>query len=380
MRPQRILFLYSSLGVGGAERQLALLAPRLRERGFQPLVATLRLAGRYLDELTALGIPTFHVGMRSRSDLRGALRGYRLWRTRPDVVFTQSIDAHMIGYAVAHRARAPHVVAEHGGAGIRRGLHHVLATRLVAPRVDRAVAVSESQLPDLLRLGYRERTIRVIPNGLPDLRPIRSRGDVRRELGLGDDEVVAALVATLRPEKRADRFIDAVTRAHARESRVRGLLVGGGPQLEAMRARAEAGGDAVLVLGERSDVADLMTAADAVCLSSDVEGLPMTALEAMALARPVISTDVGGLHDAVLPGRTGWLVSRSTDALAAALLELAGDLPHGRAMGEEARSLFRERYTVERMADAYVALFREVAGAGRRTGPPVAGFRGDPHG
>jgi glycosyltransferase involved in cell wall biosynthesis len=358
----RILFLYSTLTVGGSESQLALLVPGLRDRGFQPTVATLRFQGRYFEELIADGIPCRFVAMRSRADLAGAARGYRLWRERPDVVFTQSIDAHVIGAAIARRARVPLVNVEQGGIGIHRGLHRRWLTKLVAPSTDRVVAVSEAQRPELLGLGYRSDAITVIPNGTRVLTPTRSRGEMRAELGLSDEDVVVLEVATLRPEKRADVFVDAVTEARRRDPRVRGLLAGGGPQLEAMRQRAAAAGDAVRVLGERRDVVELMHCADAVCLSSDVEGLPMTLAEGMAASRPVIATAVGGVLEAVVPGRTGWLVPRGDHAaFAAAIVELAGDLARAAAMGAEGLGRYRERFTVEAMVAAYEALLLGVA-------------------
>ena len=368
MRRPQILFLYSSLTIGGAERQLALLAPRLRDRGFEPNVAILRIAGHFFEELRGAGIPVSHVRMRSRSDLRGAHRAYRLWRTHPDVVFTQSIDAHVIGHAIAFRARAPHVAAEHGGAGIHRGMHRRLAARLVAPRVARVVAVSRSQLPDLHGLGYRDDRVRVIPNGLPTLRPTRDRAEVRSELGLHDDDVAAVLVAVLRPEKRADRFVDAVARAHSLDRRVRGIVVGGGPLLDEIQVRARAADSGVIVLGQRTDVPELIAAADVVCVTSDVEGLPMSALEAMALARPIVATDVGGLHEVVVPGRTGSLISTTdTTELSDELLRLASDPARRAAMGDEALRRFNDTYTVERMVDGYVALFSDLLeDAGRR--------------
>ena len=368
MREPRILFLYSSLTVGGAERQLAVLAPRLRDRGYEPHVAILRIAGHSFEELRGAGIPVAHARMHSRSDLRGALRAYRLWRMHPDLVFTQSIDAHVIGHAVALRARAPHVAAEHGGAGIHRGAHRTLAARLVAPRVARAVAVSRSQLPDLRRLGYPEERVRVIPNGLPALRPTRARSEVRRELGLGEDDVAAVLVAVLRPEKRADRFVEAVARAHSVDPRVRGIVVGGGPLLAEVQALCRAVDSGVLVLGQRTDVPELIAAADVVCVTSDVEGLPLSALEAMALARPIVATDVGGMRDVVVPGRTGALVSTTdTSAFSNALLDLASDPARRTSMGEEALRRFNEEYTLERMIDGYAALFSEILEArGRR--------------
>jgi glycosyltransferase involved in cell wall biosynthesis len=298
--------------------------------------------------------------MSSRFDLRGARRAYGLWRTDPDVVFTHSVDAHLVGHAIAARVKVRHVAAEHGGPGIARRPHHRLVTRLVAPRTARVVAIDDSQRPDLVRIGYREQAIRIIPNGIPEPQVRRSRKETRREVGFGDDDIVAVLVAALRPEKRADRFIDGVARAHASDGRIRGLVVGAGPGLDDANERAGATSGVVRVLGERTDVPDLMAASDVVCLSSDVEGLPMTVLEALALAKPVIASDVGGLRNAIAPGETGWLVRPDPDAFARALLELAGDRERAHAMGQAGLAVFRERYTVEHMVDRYAALLSEV--------------------
>jgi len=135
--------------------------------------------------------------------------------------------------------------------------------------------------------------------------------------------------------------------------------------------------EVVHVLGERSDVPDLIAAADVVCLTSSFEGLPMTVLEAMALSRPVVATRVGGIPDAVTDGRTGRLVPPGdTDAFAEALIELARVPALRRTMGEAASVDYRERYTLEAMAERY----GEVLGAlvdsrGDRT-PRCGGARG----
>src|SRR5262249_59987651 len=97
----------------------------------------------------------------------GLAGAYRLGRFRPDVVFTSSVDAQVVGQLIAVRADARHVTAEHGGAGIPRAFHRRLLVRLVAPRVDRVVAVSESQLREVRGLGFPPGRARVIPNGKP---------------------------------------------------------------------------------------------------------------------------------------------------------------------------------------------------------------------
>ncbi|MDQ3671863.1 MAG: glycosyltransferase [Actinomycetota bacterium] len=362
----RVLILCNALEVGGAERSLGLLVPGLRDRDFEPFVATLRRTGRYFDELRSEGIPGTFVDMRSRWDLRGGLRAYRLGRVRPDVVLTHSIDADLLGQLIAFRLGVPHVAIEQGGVGIPRGRHRVVLVRAVAPRVDRVVAVSATQIPELLGLGYKEDRVRVIPNGVAGHHPSRAREEVRKELGFGPSDVVAALVAGLRPVKRPDLFVEAVARARRQDPRVHGLVVGGGPQFDEIARQAQALDGGVRLLGERADVADLMVAADAVCLSSDVEGLPLAVVEAMSLAKPVISTDVGGLRDAVVPGETGWLVPRrDPDAYAEALVQLAADAPRARQMGEHGEKRFQEQFTAEAMNDRYADVLSEVVSAGR---------------
>jgi glycosyltransferase involved in cell wall biosynthesis len=368
--------LFSTLGVGGRERQLALLLPELKARGFEPLVATLRHRGPHFESLERQGLSIRFVGMRSRADLRGMASAYSLWREKPSVVFTSSIDAQLIGHLVATRAGAVHVTVEHAGAGLPRALHRRLLVRAVAPRVDRAIAVSATQLDELQRLGFEADRITVIPNGIPVPLPTRPRQAVRAELGLSEDEVLALLVATLRPEKRADTFVEAVRQAHASEPRVRGVIVGGGPLLERMRSLAAETPEVVKVLGERGDVADLITASDLVCLTSAFEGLPMTILEAMALARPVVATRVGGIPDAVTDGRTGRLVaSGDVTAFAEALLEFARSPDLRRTMGKAANAAYLERYTLESMAERYADLLSELANSGleRRGRRPRAG-------
>jgi len=315
--------------------------------------------------------------MRSRIDLRGIARAYGLWRLRPDIVFTSSVDAQVIGQLVATRAGAVHITVEHGGAGLPRALHRRMLVRAVAPRIARVVAVSATQLDELQRLGFRPERITVIPNGIPAPLPTRPREAVRAELELAEGDVLALLVATLRPEKRAEAFVDAVRRAHAREPRVRGVVAGGGPQLAWVQLLAAEEPEVVRVLGERSDVADLMAAADVVCLTSNFEGLPMTVLEAMALSRPVIATRVGGVPDAVTDGRTGRLVPPGdTDAFAEALVELARAPALRRAMGEAASVDYRERYTLEAMAERYGEVLGGLVESRGDCTPRCGGARG----
>jgi glycosyltransferase involved in cell wall biosynthesis len=143
--------------------------------------------------------------------------------------------------------------------------------------------------------------------------------------------------------------------ARERDPRIRGVIAGRGPMLEPARRAAAQTNGAVQVLGERADVPDLIHAASAVCLTSAFEGLPMVVLEAMALARPVVSYRVGGIAEAVADGKTGLLAPPGDrSALADRLVELARLPHHARAeMGRLARERFLLRYGIEPMIDRY---------------------------
>jgi len=362
--PPRILALYSTLAVGGAERQLDILARGLRTRDFELVVATLRHRGKYFESLRDSGFATAHANMQSRTDIVGAVRGYNLWRNGPALVLTQSVNAHVIGHAIARRAGAAHVAVEQGP-GTHLGPQQRGLVRLVARRVDRVVAVSRAQIPELRRLGYRTEAIEVIPNGSTEPVPVRSSAEVRRELGLGERDIVVLLVAALRPEKRPDVFVEAIKRAHGSEPRIRGVIAGGGPLLDAVRSSGSFD-DGIHVLGERSDIPDLMNCADVVSLSSDVEGIPLAAVEAMGSSRPVIATDVGGMRE-VVSTATGVLVPPADpESFSQAILELAAAPEIRISMGLEARARFVAEFTADLMVERYARLFDEVLSVSRR--------------
>lgn len=348
----RVTFVCPTLAVGGAERLLASIVLALREHGVEPTVVALNHAGRFFDELRDAGVDARFAAMSARHDVGGLRRARSMIRAaRPDVVVSQSVAAHVVGRWATWRSGIPHVAIEHGGPGLARAAHRRLLTRLVAPHVALVIAVTEAQRPSLVADGYPAERIVVIPNGIPEPRPTRDRGVVRDELGVGDGELLALLVAVLRPEKQATLFVDAVAAARARGFRVRGAVAGSGPDLGRVRERARMS-DGVVVLGERHDVADLISAADVVCLTSAAEGLPIVVLEAMALGRPVLSTAVGGVPEAL--GGAGILVETgSVAAVTDALCAAASDLARLANLGRAARERYVLRFAMERAAERY---------------------------
>jgi glycosyltransferase involved in cell wall biosynthesis len=188
--------------------------------------------------------------------------------------------------------------------------------------------------------------------------------DVAPSPELSGDGFPALCVAGLRPEKRVDLFIEAVGEARRENGTVRGYVAGEGRERQRLEAPAERNG--VELLGARADVLDLVAAAGAVCLPSEAEAMPMSLLEAMALGRPVIATDVGGNAELVRHGETGYLLPPGDGrALTRAIVELAGDTARAEEMGAAGRSLQRERFRGEQMVDGYRAAFERAIERGQ---------------
>jgi glycosyltransferase involved in cell wall biosynthesis len=270
-----------------------------------------------------------------------------------------------VGEAIARRSHAVHVYNEHTpltptGRLLPPRPHQRALTRLVARAVDDVVAVTERQVAPLEALGYPRRRIEVVPNGVF----ARDVEGVLPSPELNGDGFSVLCVAGLRPEKRVDLFIDAVGAARSRNPAVRGYVAGEGRERERLEARARSNG--VELLGARRDVLELTAAAGAMCLPSEAEALPMSILEAMALARPVVATDVGGTRDLVRDGETGHLVPPGDGAaLTRALLALAEHPRAAEEMGAAGRQLQRERFTGEAMVEGYARAFEEAVQRGQ---------------
>jgi glycosyltransferase involved in cell wall biosynthesis len=366
----RLLFVCPDMHRGGAERQWATLIPALARRGAEVRLVCLYDEGPLFDEVRAAGVAAECLGLSGPSDPRGLRRALAEARGRPDVVVTRTVSPQLIGQAIAWRAGAAHVFNEHtpltpAGELLAIRPRQRLLRRLVAPHVHRLIQVSDRQAAPLVALGYRRERIVTVSNGVfaDDVKAMTDRDAMRASLGIGDREFAVLCVANLRPEKGVEAFVEAVARAQRARGDLglRGLVAGDGPErgrLDRLIAKV----DGLELLGSRGDMPDLIVACDAVALLSQAEALPMSILEAMALGRPVVTSDVGGAGEAVVDGETGIVVpAGDTDAAAAALAKLAGDPTAAQAMGERGRTRQRERFDGEAMVDGYWRAFAEVA-------------------
>jgi glycosyltransferase involved in cell wall biosynthesis len=243
---------------------------------------------------------------------------------------------------------------------------------MVRSRLDRIIAIAQEQRRYLIEEeGIPASQLVVIPNGIPleDLseeRRCARRREVRDSLGIDPQAPVIGITAVLRPEKNHEMCLAAFSLLRREMPSARLCVVGDGPRrafLEAERVRLGIPNGSVLFLGRRSDARWLLAGFDLSVLSSHrrVETLPLSLLEAMDCALPVVATRVGALHEMVEEGRSGLLVEPGDEAgLAAALLRLLADPALRFRMGERGKEIVRERFSVQRMVRATEDLILEL--------------------
>jgi glycosyltransferase involved in cell wall biosynthesis len=194
---------------------------------------------------------------------------------------------------------------------------------------------------------------------------------LRRELGLDQTTPLLGMVAVLRSWKGHLVFLQALRRVHEKHPDVRAVLVGDGPFRSVIQDAIRCHGleRHVLLLGHREDVAETLSALDVVVSASTAaEGIPQALLQALAMRRPVVASDVGGIPEVIRPGDTGWLVPPGDpQVLGEAILEALADREGGQRMGERGRKMVEAEYSLERMGERMETLYRAVA-AGHRDG------------
>lgn len=360
-----------SLTVGGAEVLAARLARNLRER-FRFVFVCLDELGTLGEELREEGFAVEVVGRKPGIDLAAMRRLRRLWRLhRVDLVHAHQYTPFFYAAAARGLRRWPPILfTEHGRffPDYPRK-KRMLFNRFALRRTDRVVAVGEAVRGALVENeGIRRERIEVIYNGVDAAAfecPPDDREAVRREIGVGPDDLVLIQVARLDELKDHGTAIRTIQRVAAKRKDARLVLVGDGPKrtgVEAEIARCGVGPNVRLV-GTRPDVARLLHAADLFLLTSISEGIPVTLIEAMAAGLPVVSTDVGGVAEVVADGETGLLAPSGDDeTLTRAVLRLAGDAEFrerlGRAGHERATGVFSQ----SAMHAAYARCLEEMLG------------------
>jgi glycosyltransferase involved in cell wall biosynthesis len=355
--------------MGGADSQLLSAAQELRRRGHEIFIVSMTPLGPMGLEARRVGLFTESLQMRRGvPDPRGLVRLARFARSwRPDIVHSHMVHANLLARALRFLAPVPALVSTIHNID-EGGRLRMAAYRLTNGLVDHMTIVSEAAARRFVEDRIvPERLLRVIPNGVNTERyravPAEIRENLRRLLGLTDAFVWLA-VGRFETAKDYPNMLRAFARVRERRAEARLLLVGRGSLQEETEALVRELGltDAVRFLGVRGDIPEVMSAADGYVLSSAWEGMPMVLLEAGAAGLPIVATRVGGNHEVVRDGVTGFLVpARDDGALGQGMLRLMElPAPDRRAMGDAGHQHVRSHYGLGRVAERWEELYREV--------------------
>jgi glycosyltransferase involved in cell wall biosynthesis len=384
--PVRVMRIIARLNVGGPAIHTVLLTEGLEDGEFHSLLVTGKHGEHEGDMsyvagdrgITPTVIPELGRELSWQDDLVAFWKLVGLIRSfRPQIVHTHTAKAGAIGRFAAIVAGVPvrvHTFHGHvfrGYFGPTKTQVFLWIERFLGRFTQRVVAISELQrdeLCDVYRVIPRRRCD-VIPLGF-DLRPFavaeRRRGDLRRELGAPDGRPLIGIVGRLVPIKNHAMFLDVARRVL--DVRDAGFVVVGDGELrsELERAARERGlADHVRFLGWRRDLDVIYADMDVVTLTSINEGTPVTLIEGLAAARPVVATRVGGVADVVEHERTGLLVpGGDVDGCARAVLRLLADPGLGERFGREGRERALVRYGSQRLVDDVRRLYLELLATG----------------
>lgn len=371
--PLRVLFLIDSLGHGGAEHLLSAYLRHFPDLNVAAEVCALqeRDGNPMAEPIRGLGVPvrTLAVTRLLRPDAYSQVN-HAIETAKPDVIHAQLEFATILGGLAAHRRSIPMISTLHTIGKpdplTRAALRFRIEAWSLRRLADRVVAVSEFARREYLAdFGLSPSKVVTIHNGI-DVERFRARPGMRAaarsELGIPSSVPLAITVAVLRGPKGIDDMLEAMPAAVERIPNLHYIVVGEGPARHDLeRLVSERGLDGrVIFTGNRSDVPEMLAAADVFVLPSHTEALPTAVAEAMAAGLPVVATRVGGVPEMV-DGDTGILVEPGDQhGLAVAIGDILTEPDMGSELGERGAQRAEQRFEIRKQARRLVTEYRKL--------------------
>jgi sugar transferase (PEP-CTERM/EpsH1 system associated) len=361
----KIFQVLNSLECGGLEKLTLDLSLKLTARGHTVTICCLESTGNLLNSSHAeLEVISFNKRSELDMTLPFRLAGV-ISKRKPDIVHTHNPGPLLYGTIAAKLVGVPAVI------NTRHGRAPKHTNRFVWGMNDAIVSISNDAKNELLKNNIiDQRKVSVIYNGI-DLDIFKSRisqNDVKSSLGL-DSSFVIGTVSRLSSEKDQVGLIKAFAMIVSAEPASRLVFAGDGPLKNELEGLTDNLGvkDKVSFLGFRDNVSDIMQAFDVFVLSSLQEGISLSLLEAMALGRPTVVTNVGGNPEVVVDGITGLVCPpEDPEALASAITKIMKDRDAAGGMGESGRKRVEAQFDIDMMVDRYLALYQHILN--RKTG------------
>ena len=347
----------------GGQRQVLFLAKELKKRGLPSYLVVQPHSPLYHKAIEA-DLPLIPVRIRNEFDPLAIIRLSQIMR-RKHCLFAHFHDAHStsVGSVAATLAKVPIKVCSRR---VDFPLKQNFFSRWKYRNIDVIIAISAGVKKVLVKSGISEKKIKIIPSGIDftHFERIYSRGYLRREFSFAKDDYLVGIVAHLADHKGHKYLIQATKFLKEKTDKIKLIVVGEGPlRLELNKQAKELKvDDIVYFLGFREDVPQILNSLDLFVLSSYLEGLGSSILDAMVSGLPVVATKTGGIPEVVIHNETGLLVSpRNPSSLARAILKLYNDRELAARLGMRGYELVREKFSAQTMAGKVVNLYEELA-------------------
>ena len=374
----RVLYVVENRSFGGGERGFGQLSTNLNNNRFQPFL-TAHPGGKLEEIAQRAGITFFPVDMSRKVNFKTI--GY----------LSRLISAHQIHIVHSMGARADFfarmasrnkpstavvctlaMLVEGFDVGFLRKFFYKLADRYSARYVTQYITVSKALKARLIseRIIHADK-ISVIYNGVeldqynPELyRPL----EARLSLGITDDYPIVGTIGRLVYQKGFSHFLKAAKHVYNENNQIRFVIVGHGPEDAKLKHLADSLGilPVCKFVGSRFNVAEILSAFDVFVLSSVLEGLPRVVIEAMAMARPIVATDIDGVREQINDNRTGLLVKPANPKLlATAIMELLHDKQKANHLASKAHEYAKRNFdltlTINKIESLYEHLYESIS-------------------
>ncbi len=361
------------------------LAKGLDRDKFKSIVCCLNSKGKFADELEKEGIRVIELKKRWKFDFSVIKKLIEIIKeNKINIVHTHLWGANFWGRLAAQKASVPVIIStEHNSDTWKTPLHFVI-DRYLAAKTDRIIAVSKSVKEFYVKnVGIPSGKIEVIYNGIsisehrsqitehskshsvhsPQSTVHSQDNYIRKQLAISPDETVIAMIGRLVPQKGHKDFLLALKVLTGCGFKVKGLIVGSGPQemyLKQVCDNLALNGN-VIFTGVRSDIPELFKAIDMIALPSTREGFPMIILEAMSAGVPVVASSVGGVPEVITNGFNGLLVEPENHTeLKAAFAKLIHDERLSNSLIDNARATVAKEFNLRNMIDSTQGLYEKI--------------------
>ena len=377
LSPPGLLFIVNSLELGGAEKQVVTLLNHLDADRFRLHLAYLKPSQRLLPQLDTARLDALVCCDVTRGVERRAIRqlGSLIHTRQIDAIVCTNTYSMLYGYLARQAVRERPKLATVFHTTLLRTYKEkaqMLLYQQLFKRSDLLLYVCENQRDYWRDRGLRAATDGVVHNGIDvghftDQQSPADRLALRTELGFAPQDYVIGLCSSLRPEKAHGDLLQAIGQLRSRGVAAKALFIGDGPERATIENAARDLGlrEHVVITGLQEDVRPFIGCCDVMTLVSHaIETFSLAALESMALAKPLVMSDIGGASEQVLHGQTGLLFEPGDrTALAGHLQTLESESLRAR-MGAAARRRVRQLFTVETMTAGFTSQVERLLGTG----------------